>query len=114
MQVTITLGKRAIELVTGIPESELPSILSDVVERSLESHVIQVGVTESDDKEKQSIDELKELLKQVLKSGVSINAEVEDKLKDPVITNSINKSSPLPLPDDSMDDVLGAFDYLLK
>lgn len=32
MKVTITLGKEAMEFVTGIPEEELPEILSDVVE----------------------------------------------------------------------------------
>lgn len=39
MKVTITLGEKAMEFVTGIPEEELPEILSDVVERSLREQV---------------------------------------------------------------------------
>lgn len=39
MRVTITLGQRASEFVTGIPEEELSEILSDVLERSLEQQV---------------------------------------------------------------------------
>lgn len=45
MKVTITLGQKALEYVTGIPEEELPEILSDVLERSLAQQVRPIQPT---------------------------------------------------------------------
>lgn len=38
-QVMITLGPKAVEYITGIPDEELPTILSNLIEKSLTEQV---------------------------------------------------------------------------
>lgn len=77
MQVTITLGKNAVEYVTGIPEEKLPQILSDVLERSLGEQVTPVAggvstgptATQSD-----KSDEILGLLRELVNSGGAVGS----------------------------------------
>lgn len=65
MKVTITLGPKAMEFVTGIPEEELPEILSDVVERSLREQVRPLSPANStpvNDNTAELLNQLRELL----------------------------------------------------
>lgn len=67
MKVTITLGPEALEFVTGIPEEELPEILSDVVERSLREQVRPLSPAKSNpvnDSTAEILNQLRDLLVQ--------------------------------------------------
>lgn len=73
MKVTITLGQKAMEYVTGIPEDELPEILSDVVERSLAQQVTDVSKVTNNNQTIDSdfISELKTLVAELKTSTAS-------------------------------------------
>lgn len=79
MKVTLTLGKRAIEFVTGIPEEELPEILSDVLERSLEQQVkpILPDNTSNVQTNDELLNKLKEMMVEVMGSQPSIPTSLE-------------------------------------
>ena len=69
MKVTITLGEKAMEYVTGIPEEELPEILSDVLERSLAQQVkpIQQEPEKAPNADEELLSKIMELLRSVEK-----------------------------------------------
>jgi hypothetical protein len=79
MRVTITLGEKALEFVTGIPEEELPEILSDVLERSLKSQVksIENIIVEKEDNNEYLLSKFKEMMVDILNSQPS-NSSSED------------------------------------
>lgn len=74
MKVTITLGPEALEFVTGIPEEELPEILSEVVERSLREQVRPLSPATSN-------------------AGKDTTAEILNQLKDLLSQAKINQTS---------------------
>lgn len=81
MKVTITLGQKALEYVTGIPEEELPEILSDVLERSLVSQV--KPITEEEPIKKSSVDDdiisqLKAMLSTMNSPITTVNQTIRD------------------------------------
>ena len=78
MKVTITLGEKALEYVTGIPEEELPEILSDVLERSLAQQVRTIQPAKEDNNSNVNndmlMDKIMELLNKVDTSGNTTKA----------------------------------------
>lgn len=109
MDVTITLGKRALEYVTGIPEEELSEILSDVLERSLEQQVVSIHTKEekSDDV---LLSKMLEMIQSQLASGVvtpsTLSIQPEPAVKEPKIS-VVEDDKPIDLGPD-----LGMFDFL--
>lgn len=106
MKVTITLGKRAKEYVTGIPENELPEILSDVLERSLSQQVRPLCQPESETIPSQSgssnnnedlLGQIRELLSMV---GTSNSKVTESKPESKV--QKVD-STPVKLDDSDLD-----------
>lgn len=97
MKVTITLGPRALEYVTGIPEDELPEILSDVVERSLISQVksVEVDKNDSDDVESKILSKLINIIQSTNTENISTQKKDEislSKVRD-VLYEKVSRSS---------------------
>src|SRR5690606_10304770 len=83
MRVTITLGKKALEYVTGIPEDELPEILSDVLERSLEQQVSAIPSSDKPSSQGEDIlSQIKEMLKLAQINPASLNTRNEETTVD--------------------------------
>lgn len=68
MKVTITLKEKALEFVTGIPEEELPEILSDALEKALAQQIRPI----SEKSDNESYEHLVGMLQDLIKSGVNI------------------------------------------
>lgn len=78
MKVTITLGKEAMEFVTGIPEEELPDILSDVVERSLREQVRPLSPANSNAVNDSTAELLNQLRELILLANITKNTNDQD------------------------------------
>lgn len=99
MKVTITLGEKALEFVTGIPEEELPEILSDVLERSLKSQVksIEDIIVEKEDSNEYLLSKFKEMMVDMLNTQPSNSSSenikfVKSDIKK-VITKKVKESN---------------------
>lgn len=114
MEVTIILGERAMEYVTGIPEDELPDILSDVLERSLAQQVkpVEQEVAEpKDTKDADLLGKIKAMLDKMTPSQNNTHQEVPKK-KDTstfskhreIVVEKVEESS-------SAEDCLDVFDF---
>lgn len=117
MQVTITLGEKILEFVTGIPEEELPEILSDVLERSLKQQVrpIQSNSTSDHNNQDDLLDQIRNLLKLVKPDQMIDNpqGDVEStNVKRKAITELIKVGSAIT--DILGDDDLDEFSSLMK
>lgn len=121
-KVTIILGDNAKKYVTGIPREELPSIISDLLERALSEEVRGCDTTTSNDNKEISGDmiiELKNLIEYFKKVNVSTNytkksidvdsiKNIESKSIDYKDTNNDENE------EDSGDDPISSLFDLLK
>ena len=108
--VMITLGEKAEEFVAGIPEEELSEILSDILERSLESQMGDVIIDSNNTN--YLLSQIKQMFDEVsVVSPVSTNKsiDIEDSVLDikKAKVNIVESSAPLKLEGD-FDD----FDFM--
>jgi hypothetical protein len=114
MKVTITLGSKAMEYVTGIPEEELPEILSDVLERSLEQQVRPIPSSDNSSNlaNEDLLNQLKEVLKLAQNNPALLSSRKEESIMPEVTMAKEIKIDSSPALD--LDEDLSGFEDLLK
>lgn len=90
MKVTLTLGKKVMEYVIGIPEEELPTILSDLLERSLEQQVRTIPSEESNKTQTTDNEKLLDQIREILSVVTQTSSNSSEPMKE-VSTSFSNK-----------------------
>lgn len=110
MRVTITLGDKAKEFVTGIPEEELPEILSETLEKALRQQVKEIPSGPSDNSSSDLVLQLKDLIESIQQGNTNSTQDTKGftEKATSIIKEIVKPVTPMDLGD------LGDFDNLMK